>query len=68
MTSSTAEIVKKLCAEETPAATSLVCEWRDLGHEWSSSCKVRFEAFASTKGRFFCPSCSKPIKFKEGSE
>jgi hypothetical protein len=47
----------------TPAAAP-VCEWTDLGPEWSSSCKVRFGAFASTKGRFFCPSCGKPIAFK----
>lgn len=42
---------------------SLICEWTDLGPEWSSSCKVRFGAFSSTKGRFFCPSCGKPIEF-----
>jgi len=48
---------------EVPAAAP-VCEWTDLGPEWSSSCKVRFGAFASTKGRFFCPSCGKPISFK----
>jgi hypothetical protein len=52
----------------TPAAAPSVCEWTDLGPEWSSSCKVRFGAFASMKGRFFCPSCGKPIKFKDGSE
>jgi hypothetical protein len=52
----------------TAPAAAPVCEWTDLGPEWSSSCKVLFGAFASTKGRFFCPSCGKPIKFKEGSE
>jgi len=50
-------------AAQTPAG-ELVCEWTDLGPEWSSSCKARFGAFASTKGRFFCPSCGKPIAFK----
>jgi len=52
---------------EAPAGAP-VCEWTDLGPEWSSACKVRFGAFASTKGRLFCPSCGKPISFKEGSE
>ncbi len=50
--------------ETTPAAAPDVCVWTDLGPEWSSSCKVRFGAFASTKGRFFCPSCGRPISFK----
>lgn len=45
-----------------------VCEWTDHGTEWISQCKHRFDALASTKGRFFCQSCEKPIKFTEAKE
>lgn len=53
---------------EEPDAESKVCNWTDRGHEWVSSCKVSFGAFASTKGRFFCPSCNKPISYGVGRD
>lgn len=45
----------------------VVCEWTDHGPEWISTCKHRFGAFASTKGRFFCPGCGGAIKFTEAA-
>jgi hypothetical protein len=55
----------------TPPATEpapAVCEWTDHGPEWISTCKHRFGAFASTKGRFFCPGCGGAIKFTEAKQ
>lgn len=59
--------IKELLAPATDPAPA-VCEWTDHGPEWISTCKHRFGAFASTKGRFFCPGCGKPIKFTEAKE
>lgn len=50
---------------EISAGKSLVCEWTDRGDYWVSQCKHSFGAFASSKGRFFCPGCDRPISFKE---
>jgi hypothetical protein len=59
-------------AEFTPAQRARIdafySELRAVQMSLEELRKVRFGAFASTKGRFFCPSCGKPIKFKEGSE
>jgi hypothetical protein len=50
------------------AAPDDVCEWTGDGSAWLSHCGTVWDQHFKDYSFGFCPSCGKPIKFKEGSE